>query len=290
MEPLDSEREHGQLERLSFLNTLLKVFYRLKIALSKVPLLYSLVTFFSSFALVFVLWEALAAAKIYPDYLFPSPFQVISRGIETALNREIFIHIWASMLRLGLGFIVGFVTAIPLGILIGTNRSASNFLIPLLTFFQAIPGLAWIPLAILWLGIGNAAVTFIIFNSVFFPILFNTIMGIRSIPENMINAALTLGAPSWTLVLEVYIPGALPSIVTGIRLGVGYGWRALIGGEMIATSTGLGFLIFDARQYLATDVVILGMIWIGVLWLAIDSLFLKPLEKRTILKWGTVRE
>jgi NitT/TauT family transport system permease protein/taurine transport system permease protein len=106
----------------------------------------------------------------------------------------------------------------------------------------------------------------------------------------MVNAALTLGASPWVLVKDVYLPGALPSIVAGVRLGIGYGWRALIGGEMIATSTGLGFMIFDARQFLATDVVILGMIVIGVLWLLVDTLVLRPLEQRTVLRWGTVRE
>ena len=94
----------------------------------------------------------------------------------------------------------------------------------------------------------------------------------------MVNAALRLGASPWTLVKDVYIPGALPSIVTGVRLGVGYGWRALIGGEMIATASGLGFMIFDARQFLGTDVVILGMIVIGVLWMLIDFFALRPLE------------
>jgi ABC-type nitrate/sulfonate/bicarbonate transport system permease component len=169
------------------------------------------------------------------------------------------------------------------------NRTASALFMPPITFFQAIPGLAWVPLAILWLGLGPAAVTFIIFNSVFFPILFNTVLGIRSIPDNMVNAALCLGASPWVLVKDVYLPGALPSIVAGVRLGAGYGWRALIGGEMIATSTGLGFMIFDARQFLGTDVVILGMVVIGILWLVLDSLILRPLEKRTVIRWGTVR-
>ena len=231
----------------------------------------------------------MAGARLYPEYLFPSPFTVTDKLIEMTASGEIFRHIGASMYRLGLGFIVGFLLALPLGILIGVNRAASNFFTPPTTFFQAIPGLAWVPLAILWLGIGHKAVTFIIFNSVFFPILFNTILGIRSIPENMVNAALCLGASPWTLVKDVYIPGALPSIVTGVRLGVGYGWRALIGGEMIATASGLGFMIFDARQFLGTDVVILGMIVIGVLWMVIDFFALRPLEKRTIIRWGTVR-
>ncbi len=289
MEKTDAELYREGSRALKGVNFFLKLFYRGQIFLKRFPALYSFLNFLFPFFLIFVAWALVAGAQFYPEYLFPSPFKVAEKLIALTANGEIFRHIGASMYRLGLGFIVGFLLALPLGILIGINKAASNFFTPPTTFFQAIPGLAWVPLAILWLGIGHKAVTFIIFNSVFFPILFNTILGIRSIPENMINAALCLGASPWTLVKEVYIPGALPSIVTGVRLGVGYGWRALIGGEMIATASGLGFMIFDARQFLGTDVVILGMIVIGLLWMIIDFFMLRPLEKRTIIRWGTVR-
>jgi NitT/TauT family transport system permease protein/taurine transport system permease protein len=270
-------------------NELLKLAYRAQIVLKRMPAVYSLLAFAFPLALIVVAWAAVAALALYPDYLFPSPAKVAAKGWELTANGDLFRHSAASMLRLGLGFAVGLGLALPLGILVGVNRTASALFTPPTVFFQAIPGLAWVPLAILWLGIGHKAVTFIIFNSVFFPILFNTILGVRSIPENMVNAALCLGASPWVLVKEVYLPGALPSIVAGIRLGAGYGWRALIGGEMIATSTGLGFMIFDARQFLGTDVVILGMVVIGILWLVTDSVILRPLERRTVLRWGTVR-
>lgn len=289
MENKASEYSREGFRPLKVVNFFLKIFYRVQIFLKKIPLLYSFLNFLLPFLLLFAAWALVAEAKFYPEYLFPSPFGVAQKLIELTVNGEIFRHIGASMYRLGLGFVVGCLLALPLGILIGVNKAASNFFTPPTTFFQAIPGLAWVPLAILWLGIGHKAVTFIIFNSVFFPILFNTILGIRSIPENMVNAALCLGASPWNLIKDVYIPGALPSIVTGVRLGVGYGWRALIGGEMIACASGLGFMIFDARQFLGTDVVILGMIVIGVLWMIIDFFVLRPLEKRTIIRWGTVR-
>jgi NitT/TauT family transport system permease protein/taurine transport system permease protein len=264
--------------------------YRVQLALERIPGLYALIAFLFPLAVIVAVWALVAAVSPYPDYLFPSPGMVAVKGWELLLNGDVFRHSAASMFRLGLGFAVGIALALPLGILVGVNRTASALFTPPTTFFQAIPGLAWVPLAILWLGIGHKAVTFIIFNSVFFPILFNTILGIRGIPDNMVNAALTLGASPWVLVKDVYVPGALPSIVAGVRLGIGYGWRALIGGEMIATSTGLGFMIFDARQFLGTDVVILGMIVIGVLWLLVDTMILRPLERRTVLRWGTVRE
>jgi NitT/TauT family transport system permease protein/taurine transport system permease protein len=275
--------------RVRGLSAVVRAIYLVQIVLKRIPVVYALVAFLFPLAIIGAVWAFLASLELYPDYLFPSPTKVFAKFGEMAVSGEIFRHSAASMYRLGLGFVVGLVLALPLGILIGVNRTASALFMPPVTFFQAIPGLAWVPLAILWLGLGPAAVTFIIFNSVFFPILFNTILGIRSIPENMANAALCLGASPWVLVREVYLPGALPSIVAGVRLGIGYGWRALIGGEMIATSTGLGFMIFDARQFLGTDVVILGMVVIGVLWLVLDSLILRPLEKRTVIRWGTVR-
>jgi NitT/TauT family transport system permease protein/taurine transport system permease protein len=149
--------------------------------------------------------------------------------------------------------------------------------------------LAWTPLAILWLGIGYEAVTFIILVSVVFPLIFNTAAGVRSISQNLINAALTLGAGQGALLREVYFPGSLASIVTGLRIGVAYGWRSLVGAEMIAATSGVGFMIFDARQFLRSDVVIVGMMMLGTTWLVLDNIILRPLEARTVERWGMVR-
>jgi taurine transport system permease protein len=241
------------------------------------------------FIVIVLIWQAVSLAGLYPNYIFPSPYEVWETLLRTVGDGSLIRHIGASLFRLGLGFIAGVAIGFPLAVLIGINRTASRFFVPPITFFNSIPGLAWIPLAILWFGIDYKAVTFIIFNSVFFPVAFSTIAGIRAVPQNLINAGRTLGASQIDLVREVYIPGALPSIVTGMRLGVAYGWRALIGGEMIATATGLGFMIFDARQTLDSGVIVLGMIVMGVLYLAMDQLILRPLEVRTIERWGTVR-
>ncbi|MBI2525764.1 MAG: ABC transporter permease [Candidatus Rokubacteria bacterium] len=246
-------------------------------------------TFAFPFVVLVAIWALVAAAGLYPNYIFPSPVEVGRTVIRTLGDGSLLRHVAASLFRLGLGFAAGCAIGFPLAVLIGINRTASRFFVPLITFFNSIPGLAWIPLAILWFGIDYKAVTFIIFNSVFFPVAFSTVAGIRGVPQSLINAALCLGAGHKVLIQEVYIPGALPSIVTGMRLGVGYGWRALIGGEMIATSSGLGFMIFDARQTLESDVVVLGMVAMGALYLTMDRLVLRPLEARTIERWGTVR-
>jgi NitT/TauT family transport system permease protein/taurine transport system permease protein len=245
--------------------------------------------FILPFVVIVAIWQAVSFADLYPSYIFPGPLEVWKTLIRTIADGSLVQHIGASLFRLGLGFAAGVAIGFPLAVLIGINRTASRFFVPPITFFNSIPGLAWIPLAILWFGIDYKAVTFIIFNSVFFPVAFSTIAGIRAVPGNLVNAGRTLGSSQLDLVREVYIPGALPSIVTGMRLGVAYGWRALIGGEMIATSTGLGFMIFDARQTLDSGVIVLGMIVMGVLYLAMDQLILRPLEVRTIERWGTVR-
>lgn len=245
--------------------------------------------FMLPFVILVAIWQAVSSANLYPPYIFPSPLDVWRTLVRTSMDGSLFEHIGASLFRLGLGFFAGTVIGFPLAVLVGINKTASRFFVPPITFFNSIPGLAWIPLAILWFGIDYKAVTFIIFNSVFFPVAFSTIAGIRAVPQNMVNAGRTLGASQLDLVREVYIPGALPSIVTGMRLGVAYGWRALIGGEMIATSTGLGFMIFDARQTLDSGVIVLGMVVMGVLYLAMDQFILRPLETRTIERWGTVR-
>ena len=134
------------------------------------------------------------------------------------------------------------------------------------------------------------AVTFIIFMAVFFPVVFNTLAGVRGTNQMLVWAVLTLGANRWNVLKEVVLPGALPSIVNGIRLGMGYGWRAVIAAEMIAAASGLGYMIFDARNWLDTPVVVMGMITMGLCWLSLDRMILKPIEKRTIEKWGLVTQ
>lgn len=238
------------------------------------------------FVPLIIAWQIVAVLKIYPSYLFPSPLAVVSAFWDLVVSSALWTHIGNSLIRTVLGFSFGAGIALPLGLMMGINRPLSRYLSSLIVFFQAIPGLAWIPLVILWLGIGYAAVTFIIFISVFFPILINTIIGVRSIRSTVIEAARTLGASNLALLWEVYIPGALPSILAGLRLGFGFGWRALVAGEMIASSSGLGFMIFDARQYLRTDVVIVGMILLGLIWLVLDWAILRPIERKTVERWG----
>ena len=266
-----------------------KIFYRLILWLEGYPRLHGLVKNSAVFVVILILWQFVSSLKIYPDYLFPSPGEVVTTFFWSLSSGALLKHIGDSLVRIFLGSMAGLVIGLPLGLLMGGSRAATSFFNPVVVFFQAIPGLAWIPLVILWFGIGYKAVTFIIFSSVFFPIVFNTSVGIRGIDPSMTDAALTLGASRWVLITDLYLPGAMANIVTGIRVGVAYGWRALVGGEMMAAGSGLGRMIFDARMWLETDVVVVGIIMLGTIWLLMDRLILKPLETATIEKWGTVR-
>jgi taurine transport system permease protein len=221
--------------------------------------------------------------------IFPSLASVADAAADTIRDGSLIRHIGASLLRVGLGTFIGVVTAVPLGIAMGVSPTVSSFLTPLFRFFSVLAGIAWIPIATLWFGYGFGAIVFVIFNAVFFVVAYNTLLGVSTIPMTIRNAAASLGAGRWALLTEVLLPGALPNIVTGIRTGLGFAWRGLIAAEMIATNVGLGYMLFVARDFYRTEVIVLGMIVIGLLWLLIDRLLLVPLERATIERWGLVR-
>jgi taurine transport system permease protein len=221
--------------------------------------------------------------------IFPSVGAVMAAAAETIRDGSLINHIGASLLRVGLGTLIGVVTAVPLGIAMGVSPVVSSFLTPLFRFFSVLAGIAWIPIATLWFGYGFGAIIFVIFNAVFFVVAYNTLLGVSTVPHAIRNAAASLGAGRWAMLTEVLLPGALPNIVTGVRTGLGFAWRGLIAAEMIATNVGLGYMLFVARDFYRTEVIVLGMIVIGVLWLLIDRLLLVPLERATIERWGMVR-
>lgn len=240
------------------------------------------------FAVLLVAWQLMTMAKLIPRDWLPLPSQVLRTWINTIQDGSYFNHIGASLARVGIGFAVSAGLGIALGILMGLYRGIAEFIEPLVSFLNALSGIAWIPLAITWFGLGPVAVTFIIWNSIFFLILFNTVVGIKSVPLIYENAVLTLGGNRWHVILHVLIPGALPNMVTGLRMGIGFGWRALIAAEMIAAPSGLGFMIFNASYFRQTDLILVGIVTIGLIWLGTNRLLLVPLERWTIERWGLV--
>jgi taurine transport system permease protein len=246
-------------------------------------------TFIAPLAALVVIWAIVVPLFDINPRIFPSVQSVAAAGIESIRDGTLIQHIGASLLRVGLGTLLGVITAVPLGIAMGVSPAVSTFLTPPFRFFSVLAGIAWIPIATLWFGYGFGAIIFVIFNAVFFVVAYNTLLGVSTIPRAVRNAAASLGAGRWAVLTEVLLPGALPNIVTGIRTGLGFAWRGLIAAEMIATNVGLGYMLFVARDFYRTEVIILGMIVIGVLWLLIDRLLLVPLERSTIERWGMVR-
>lgn len=236
-----------------------------------------------------VLWAIVVRAFDVNPRLFPGVGAVGAAAIESLADGSLIAHVAASMWRVLVGTVLALVVAIPMGIAMGVSPGISSFFTPIFRFFSVLAGIAWIPIATLWFGYGFGAIVFVIFNAVFFVVTYNTLLGVASIPMPLRHAAASLGAGPWQLVTQVLLPGALPNIVTGIRTGLGFAWRGLIAAEMIATNVGLGYMLFVARDFYRTEVIVFGMIVIGVLWLLIDRLLLVPLERATMERWGMVR-
>jgi NitT/TauT family transport system permease protein/taurine transport system permease protein len=221
--------------------------------------------------------------------VFPGVGAVVQAGAEAVADGSLVRHVAASLGRVAAGTAIALAIGIPLGVAMGTVPAVATFFTPLVRFFSVLAGIAWIPIATLWFGYGFGAITFVIFNAVFFVVAYNTLLGVSSIPMPVRHAAASLGAGRIAMLTEVLLPGALPNVVTGVRTGLGFAWRGLIAAEMIATDVGLGYMLFAARDFYRTEVIVLGMAVIGLLWLALDRLLLAPLERLTAERWGMVR-
>jgi ABC-type nitrate/sulfonate/bicarbonate transport system permease component len=215
--------------------------------------------------------------------LLPPPTAVVAAAWELMASGDLMYHLRDSVKRELVAFLWA-LTAIPLGIAMGWWRAVEEQFDPVMEILRPVPPIAWIPLAILWFGIGDLQNEFIIFLGIFFPILLNTITGVKGIEPNLIRAARCLGANEWSVLWRVALHAALPQIITGVRVGLGVGWMALVAAELVGATSGLGFLINDARSLLRTDYVIVGMAAIGLVGLVIDRV-LRVVTKR-LLPWS----
>lgn len=197
-------------------------------------------------------------------------------------------HIFSSIGRVILASIIGLPLGIAFGIFAGMNRTVSKFMEPIGVFANSISGIAWIPLAIVWFGVGWLTTLFIMLNTIFWLMFFNAMLGVRGVAQVYEHSVLTLGGSRWDVVLHVYLPGAMPSIITGMRMSMGFGWRALIAAEMIGGDSGLGFMIFIAAEEFKIEEVFLGVIIISIIFMATDRYILVPLEKWTVERWGLI--
>lgn len=235
------------------------------------------------------MWWAVSAAEFVPRVFLPGPPEVVSAFFSLTYKGILPAYLWDSVERLAVGAAVGIAIGIPLGLLVGLSKTAHKALWPVLLFFQAIGDIAWLPILLIWFGFGLTTMTVVIVYTVLFPIVLNTVLGVRSIPLDLHRAARSLGASRWRVILEVVLPGSLPQIVTGLRNGLGYGWRALIAAEIIVGTSGIGFMMFDARRAGSVVEILLGMVVLGVLWYIVDAWILAPIERATGQRWGLVQ-
>jgi len=223
-----------------------------------------------------------------PPSVIPSILDVVRTGAELAFGGRLAGDIVASMGRLLGGVAFGMVTGMIAGFIAGLWRPVADFFNPLVVFFNAISGIVWLPLVIGWLGVGNALATFLIWNTVFFIIFQNTVLGIQLVPEVLEQGVRSLGGGRWETIRSVTLPGALPYILSGVRSGLGFGWRALIAAELVGATTGLGQLIFSGSEYHRADIIIFGALLIGAIAMLMDRWLLAPIERRTVIRWGLV--
>ncbi len=241
------------------------------------------------FLVVAAIWELLAHSGAFPRRLFP-PLEEIAATLARLTVQGILPHHAAETLfRLALGVAIAAVVGVLIGIAMGRFRRAEGLLLPLVSIGAPIPGLAYAPLFLLWFGLGDTgSIVLVAFVSAF-SITLNTWTGVKAVKEIWVRAAQSMGADERRLFRHVILPGALPYILTGCRLGLAQAWRILVAVEMLAAVPwGLGWLIFGAREFLNTDAMLAGIAVIGVIGLALEKLVFQPLERYTVVRWGMV--
>jgi len=239
------------------------------------------------FLVVGAAWEAVAHAGLFPPRLFPPLESVGAALVRLTASGILPHHVAETLLRLAAGFALAALVGVALGIAMGRSRRAEDIALPLVSIGAPIPGLAYAPLFLLWFGLGNVSAILLVAFVSAFPIVFNTWTGVKAVKDVWVRSAQAMGADNPRLFRLVILPGALPYILTGLRLGLAQAWRILVGVEMLAAVPwGLGWLIFGAREFLNTDVMLAGIAVIAVIGLALENLVFRRLEEFTVVRWG----
>jgi NitT/TauT family transport system permease protein len=233
-------------------------------------------------ALIAAWWAAVSATH---SVIFPTPGAVVSGALELLRDGTLWRHIGASLMRVAVGFGIAVCVAVPLGLWMGWVAGAYRTLNPLFQILRPISPIAWIPIAILWFGVGDASPIYLIFISSVFPMIVQTTAGVHTIEKRYLRAAANFGVSRATLFKQVVIPAVLPQVIVGMRIGLGVAWLVVVAAEMIALRSGLGYMIMDSRnagnRY---DLVIAGMIIIGVIGLSLDGV-MRLLESTRWARW-----
>jgi sulfonate transport system permease protein len=234
-------------------------------------------------ALLVLTWELFARLGKLPPYILPAPTKVVATGITLIEDGTLIPDMAISLLRAAAGFAIGGFIGFAFGTAVGFSRIAGVLLDRTVLMLRAIPFLAVLPLVIVWLGIGEGAKIFLVAFGVTFPIYMNTVLGIRQVDPKLVELGRVTGLSNWHLIRRIVLPGALPSILNGVRFALATAWLALVVAETIAASSGIGFLAMDAREFLRTDVIVLVIIIYAVIGVVADSL--ARLMERRLLAW-----
>jgi taurine transport system permease protein len=236
---------------------------------------------------LFLIWFGVTEARLVKPLFLPSPSAVFEKFILVTTvgfaNSTLFEHTVISLYRVFGAFFLACITAIPIGVMMGVNRIARGIFDPPIEFYRPLPPLAYLPLVIIWFGIGEFSKVLLIYLAIFAPMAISARAGVRSVAIEQIHAAYSMGATASQVVWRVILKSALPEIFTGMRIGIGVGWTTLVAGEMVASTRGIGFMVLNAAEFLASDVVIVGIIVIGVFAFSFD-LLMRYLE-RLLIPW-----
>jgi sulfonate transport system permease protein len=234
-------------------------------------------------AIVVLVWEAASRIGLIAPQVLPAPSRVFDTAVSLARNGELFVHLGVSLLRAAVGFVIGGTIGLALGVAVGFSPFALALFDRSIQMVRAIPFLAMLPLVIVWFGVGEVAKIFLVALAVLFPIYINTMLGIRQIDPKLMELARVIGMDRLAIVRRIILPGAMPSILTGVRYALAHAWLALVIAETLATTKGIGFLAMDAREFLNTNVILLTVIIYAIIGVVADAL-VRLLEAR-FLSW-----
>jgi NitT/TauT family transport system permease protein len=235
-------------------------------------------------------YEIVARSGLFPAVLLPTLPTVADTLMATLADGSMLAHSSYTLGRVMIGLVMAVVIGLPLGILMARLRPVENFVLPLASALMPIPSLAWVPVFILWFGLGNITTILVVFYAAMFPMLLNAWSGVRAVNPLWLRAAGAMGADERALFWKVIIPGASPFIITGLRQAFLRSWIAVVGAEMIAASDwGLGWVIFDAKEFLNADVMLASLVVIGAIGFIFERLVFGTLERGTVMRWGMMR-
>jgi len=242
----------------------------------------------AGFLILLAVWQAVSWAEIFPPVLLPSPLAVAAAIQELWVRGVLLGHVADSFYRFLAGYVLAVTLGVPFGLLAGWSRRLEALVEPLLQTVRPISPIAWMPLAILWFGIGNQPTIFIIFLAAFFPITLSAIAAVKSVDPLLLRVAQNFGATPGQILLKIVAPASFPYLAAGLHMALGAAWIFLVAGEMVGVRSGLGFLIIDGRNQVRYDLVMASMVIIGVLGMLIDRL-MRAIELRTLSRFGVRR-